>query len=162
MKKQLLFVTTPQDGLEEGFPYAMDLAGAMKEDIAVLVCQSKGLMEKFQDAMSAVTFAEVGEAETARSLVMGPPREDEGIPGIEKLRARCVEAGIGLRSYSVGLSPVDAVREFLRLKKGIDMVLLSPGITSRGKVRARDLTRLMRTASRPVVTMTRQPIPQAV
>ncbi|MGW8273325.1 MAG: hypothetical protein ACWGN7_08050 [Thermodesulfovibrionales bacterium] len=119
-------------------------------------------MEKFQDAMSAVTFAEAGEPETARSLLVGEPQEDGGIPGIDNLQRRCDAVGIRLRSYSIALSPVDAVREFLKLKKGIDMVLLSPGITSRGKVRARELTRLMRTASRPVVTMTRQPMPQTV
>jgi len=157
MKKRLLFVTTPQDGLEEGFSYAMDLATAMNEDISVLICRdNKGLREKFDNILSAITFAEVGELDTARSFVRNEPEEDSNAPGLESLKQRCDEAGIGLRSYSISLNPVEAVKEFLKQKRGVDMVLLSPGITSRGTVSTRDLTRLMRTASRPVVTMARQ------
>lgn len=156
MKKRLLFVTTPQDGLEEGFSYAMDLANAMKEDISVLICRGKGLMERFDDVLSAITFSEVGEFDTARSFLQDEPGEDSSEPGLEALRRRCDQAGIGLRSYSIAMNPVEAVKEFLKQKRGVDMVLLSPGITSRGKVKARELTRLMRTASRPVITMARQ------
>jgi len=36
------------------------------------------------------------------------------------------------------------------------MVLLSPSITDNGNVSARELNKLVRTASRPVVTMARQ------
>lgn len=162
MKKRLLFVTTPQDGLEDGFQYALDLARAMSEDISVLICRYKDFKERLDDVLSAITFAEAGEFDTARTFLSDNPTEDSTHPGIEGLKKRCDEAGIGLRTYSIALNPVDAVREFLKQKRGVDMVLLSPGITSRGKIKARDLTRLMRTASRPVVTMARQAQPLAV
>jgi ribosomal protein L31E len=56
----------------------------------------------------------------------------------------------------MGLDAISGIRKFLKEHTGIDKVVLSPAITEAGNVTSKDLNRLVRTASRPIVTMTRQ------
>ena len=56
---------------------------------------------------------------------------------------------------------VPAVSAALRSSRGVDMVILSPSITRDGNVSAKELQRLVRTASRPVVTIARNQLQTA-
>jgi hypothetical protein len=56
---------------------------------------------------------------------------------------------------------VSAVSGFLKKRTAVDMVLLSPSVTQNGNISARELQRLVRTASRPVVTITRHELQHA-
>ncbi len=155
MRKQLLFVTAQNEDFAEGFSYAIDLARAMKEDITVLFVQKKNLMERFEDMMTAITFAEAGEHETAREILAeGDIKKDnESDKKLRHLVKRCSEADINVDSHTVSMDAISAVKDFLKRKNGIDMVLLSPSITANGNVTAKELNRLVRTASKPIVTM---------
>jgi hypothetical protein len=162
-KRQLLFVTYGDENLEEGVSYAVELAKAMYEDITLLLVQKKSnLMEKLGTLMTAVSFAEADEHDTARRIMA----EDSGNGRtnghkqyehkLAELTERCRNEGIGVRVENTDLDAVSAIRAFLKSHTGIDKVVLSPVVTEAGNVTAKDLNRLVRTSSRPIVTMTRQ------
>ena len=115
----------------------------------------KSLLKRFEDLMTTVTFAEAGEHETAREIL-----SDKINGGYEKklnlLMEQCQNAGIITRVYTVALDAVSAIKDFLKEKNTVDMVLLSPRITDNENIKSSDLQKLVRTASRPVVTMARQ------
>lgn len=158
-KRQLLFVTYGDENLEEGVSYAIELAKAMYEDITLLLVQKKNnLIEKLGNLMTAVSFAEADDHETARQIMAGGSQD--GHERLERklaeLAERCKREGVQVNVQYTGLDAVSGIRTFLRDHTGIDKVVLSPVVTEAGNVTAKDLNRLVRTASRPIVTMTRQ------
>ena len=160
-KRQLLFVTYGDENLEEGVSYAIELAKAMYEDITLLLVQKKNnIMEKLGNLMTAVSFAEADDHETARQIMAGGSQD--GQERLERklaeLTERCKREGVQVIVQHTGLDAVTGIRAFLRDHTGIDKVVLSPAVTEAGNVTAKDLNRLVRMASRPIVTMTRQAI----
>ncbi|HXY53500.1 MAG TPA: hypothetical protein VEM40_02385 [Nitrospirota bacterium] len=158
-KRQLLFVTYRDENIEEGVSYAVELAKAMYEDITLLLVQKRSkLMEKLGTLMTAVSFAEADEHDTARQIMAGVTHKVHG--NYEKKLAevikKCHGEGIQVNVHSTDLDAVTGIRTFLKAHAGIDKVVLSPAVTEAGNVTTRDLNRLVRTASRPIVTMTRQ------
>ncbi len=158
-KRQLLFVTYRDENLEEGVSYAIELAKAMYEDITFLLVQKKNnLMDKLGNLMTAVSFAEADEPETARQIMAdgsadADKRYGQVMAGVMKM---CSGEGIHVNVEETDQDPVSGIRTFLKNHAGIDKVVLSPAVTGNGNVSAKDLNRLVRTASRPIVTMTRQ------
>jgi hypothetical protein len=53
---------------------------------------------------------------------------------------------------------VSGIRAYLKDHTGIDKVVLSPAVTESEVLTTKELSRLVRSASRPVVTMTRQSV----
>jgi hypothetical protein len=158
-KRQLLFVTYGDENLEEGVSYAIELAKAMYEDITLLLVQKKSnLIEKLGNLMTAVSFAEADEHDTARQIMTGSNQDgNKRYEGkLAELTKRCKREGIQVNVEHTDLDAVSSIRSFLKNHTGIDKVVLSPVITEAGNVTAKDLNRLVRTASRPIVTMTRQ------
>jgi hypothetical protein len=159
MKKQLLFVTDQHEDSADGFSYAMDLARAMKEDITILLVQKKNLIQRIEDMMVAITFAEANEHETAREILTKDPVRQAGSSAQEKLWhlvKQCHDLDIDVTVHTVSMDAVSGVKDFLKKRNGVDMVLLSPSVTANGNVTGKELNRLVRTASRPIVTMARQ------
>jgi len=154
MKRQILFVTYQNEDMEDGLSYAVDLAKAMDEGITILLVNRKKIIEKFSDVMAAVAFAEAGEHETAREI-LAERDESDSRRKLGLLMERCQESSVDVDVQAVTKDAVSAVNDFLKQKSGVDMVLLSPSITSNGEVTARELQKLVRTASRPIVTMAR-------
>jgi hypothetical protein len=159
-KRQLLFVTYRDENLEEGVSYAIELAKAMYEDITLLLVQKKqNLMDKFENLMTSVTFAEAGEHDTALQIMAGSPEApDRSAAMVAKLRKKCTKEGIALKVEDTDQDAVSGIRSYLKEHTGIDKVVLSPVITEAGNVTSKDLNRLVRTSSRPIVTMTRQAV----
>ncbi len=158
-KRQLLFVTYRDENLEEGVSYAVELAKAMYEDITLLLVQKKSnLMEKLGNLMTAVSFAEADEHDTAREIMAGGPQKGHRSyeRKLEEVLKKCHGEGIQVDVHTTDLDAVAGIRTFLKAHSGIDKVVLSPVVTEAGNVTTKDLTRLVRTASRPIVTMTRQ------
>ncbi len=158
-KRQLLFVTYHDENLDEGVSYAVELAKAMFEDITLLLVQKKAnIMEKIGTLMTAVTFAEAGEDGTARQIMAeGNQAAPEKIQKkLAEIAERCKREGIQVSVERTDLDAVSGIRAFLKSHTGIDKVVLSPVVTEAGNVTPKDLNRLVRTASRPIVTMTRQ------
>ncbi len=158
-KRQLLFVTYHDENLDEGVSYAVELAKAMFEDITLLLVQKKAnIMEKLGDLMTAVTFAEADDHETARQIMAGGSNgnKEKVRQKLAEIAERCKREGIQVDVQYTDLDAVAGIRAFLKSRTGIDKVVLSPAMTEAGNVTAKDLNRLVRTASRPIVTMTRQ------
>lgn len=154
-RKQLLFVTYHDENFEEGLSYAVDLAKVMNDGISILMIYKRTVMERFEDLMTVVTFAEAGEHRTAREMISEAYKRhnkdyEERIATVVE---RCRAAGVRVEVSTAAMDVVSAVRNFVRQNTTIDMVLLSPNITNDGKVSAKDLNHLVKTASRPVVTM---------
>jgi len=158
-KRQLLFVTYRDENLEEGVSYAIELAKAMYEDMTLLfVKKQSNLMDKLENLMTAVTFAEADEHSTARQIMTEDSRGMEEVckKELDAVMKKCTQEGIQLNVHASGLDAISGIRKFLKEQVGIDKVVLSPAITESGNVTSKDLNRLVRTASRPIVTMTRQ------
>jgi hypothetical protein len=158
-KRQLLFVTYRDENLEEGVSYAIELAKAMYEDITLLFVQKQSsLMDKLGNMMTAVSFAEAGEHDTAKQIMAEGSRSTQGVyeRELDTVVKWCLQEGIQTNVHATSLDAISGIRKFLKEHAGIDKVVLSPAITEAGNVTSKDLNRLVRTASRPIVTMTRQ------
>ncbi|GER92746.1 hypothetical protein A45J_0471 [hot springs metagenome] len=154
-KKQILFVTYHDENLESGLSYAVDLAKTMNEDISILMLYRRKVMEKFENYMAAVAFAEDGEFKTARELIMDDlKRKNESYE--EKVCLfveRCKELGVSADVNTSSNDVISAIRNLISQNTKIDMVLLSPSVTHDGHVTAKELNKLVKIASRPIVTM---------
>ena len=155
MRKQLLFVTYQNEDFDEGLVYALDLAKAMNEDLTILMTHKKHLTEKFNDLMTAVTFAEAGEHETVREI-LAEDMNEKSENKLNRILEKCQNSLVTTRVYTVALDTFPAIQDFLKSQNSVDMVLLSPSITDNGNFKSGELQRLVRTASRPIVTMSRQ------
>jgi hypothetical protein len=151
VKKHLLFVTCQNESGDDGLAYAVDLAKTLQEGLTILVVKAKKLGQRFEDIMSAVAFAEENEHETAKELARGSDAAG-AYPGmVEQCRTMGIEAGMTTAHGDL----VPAISSALKNSRAVDMVILSPSITRDGNVSAKELQRLVRTASRPVVTIAR-------
>jgi hypothetical protein len=156
-KRQLLFVTYRDENLEEGVSYAIELAKAMYEDITLLFVQKQSsLMDKLGNMMTAVSFAEAGEHDTAKQIMTSQVEKGIYEKEVDTVVRKCLHEGILANVHATNLDAISGIRKFLKEHAGIDKVVLSPAITEAGNVTSKDLNRLVRTASRPIVTMTRQ------
>ncbi len=162
-KQQLLFVTYQDEHLDEGISYAIELAKAMIEDIVVLLVRKKdALRERFEDLMAGVSFAEEGEHDTARKLLQGEERILPALDGkISEMIVASSKAGVHMEVQNTDKDVVAGIRSYLKGNTAIDKVVLSPAVTEGEVLTTRELNRLVRTASRPIVTMTRQSVQAA-
>jgi nucleotide-binding universal stress UspA family protein len=155
MKRNLLFVTSQEENCEAGLSYALDLAKMMDKGVSILLVRRNRLLGRFEAAMSAVTFAEANEHDTARQIVERARQLDEqDVPAL--LRERCSASGMAVRVYTTLQDTVSALRDFLRDDGSVELVLLSPSITEEPALSTSDFRKLLRSATRPVVTMARQ------
>ena len=158
MKRNLLFVSYRDGDFGHDLSYALELAKMTDKGMAILLVNRKRLADKFEDMMTAVTFAEAGEHATAAEIMKSSEAED-GLKS--RLEKKCQESGMAASVYSALHDAVSSLRDFLKQNSTIDMVLLSPSITENGEISSKELKRLLRTASRPIVTMTRQAVATA-
>jgi hypothetical protein len=158
-KRQLLFVTHGDGNMTEGVPYAIELAKAMDEDIMILLVQKRpDLTSKFDDLMTTVTFAEAGDHSTAKQTgsTARPGPDEDSDQELSVVVQTCLREGIQATVYTSPLGAMAGIRAFIKKQWGIDKVLLSPAITRADDISSKDIMRLVRVISRPVVTMARQ------
>jgi len=156
--KQLLFVAYHDDNLEDSISYAAELAKTMKDGIEILLLYKRKVIEKVEDMMTAIAFAEEGEHKTARELISDDYRNknEDYEKKMEELKDSCRRSGVNADVSIASMHPLSAIKNILRQNSKIDMVVLSPSITNGGTVTSKVLNRLARTASRPIVTMAKQ------
>ncbi len=150
MKRNLLFVTYRDGDFGQDLSYALDLAKMTDKGVAILLVNKKRLADRFENLMSAVTFAEAGEQDTARQIMEASEANDD-LPRM--LEEKCRQSGMATAVYTAVNDAVQSLKEFLKQNNTIDMVLLSPSITENGEISPKELKRLVKTASRPIVTM---------
>jgi len=157
MRKNLMFVTYHDKDYAEGLSYAIDLAKIMNKGITILLVHKKKLIQRLEDVMTAIAFAEAGEHETAKRIHSDSDiKTNSSDEKINLLAKRCRESGVAVSVQTAAIDIVSAVKDFLGKKTAIDMVLLSPSVTNNGNVTAKELKKLVKTASMPIVTMARQ------
>jgi hypothetical protein len=157
-KKELVFVTFCDENIvKEGLSYAIDLAKIMGEDLSILLVQKKkDFMKKFETLLTAISFAEADEHETALQVMAVDEKSPKGDRAkLARLVRMCKQEGIQLHIHSTDLDAIAGINAFLKGHSGIDKILLGPSIVEAENIKAKDLTRLARTVLRPVVTMTR-------
>jgi len=107
--------------------------------------------------MAGAAFAEAGEHETAREIACPETTAPIDYSGkITELVVKASKAGVHLSSESTEQDVIAGVRSYVKHHSEVDKVVLSPIVTESEVLTSRDLNRLVRTASRPIVTMTRQ------
>jgi len=149
-KQEILYVAYKDEPLDEGISYALYLSGLLGETLRVVLLSRSGIGRKFNNLMSAVTFAEANERDTAREMLTdgGDVRESASIQNY--VTQKCEEEGIEATVH-IGLeATVAVIMNFLRQKK-IDMVLLSPSVTESRSM----LNKVVKFSPRPVITMAR-------
>jgi hypothetical protein len=158
MKKKLLFVTYFDERPDEGLSYVIELARVMNEDLMIFLLRKRMLSGKVDDLMTAVTFAEANEPETARRTV--PEEHKKSDANLDRklvgIFGMCRESGIRVDVYSSRADAVSSIEEYLKHRNGIDIVLLGPNITDYSNLTQRKLKRLSDTVARPIVTIARQ------
>jgi len=142
---------------------ATSFAEAGEQGMAREIVEQGVVRENYQvdiigNLMTAVTFAEAGEPDTARRIMAEGAQElrKSFEEKLAELTALCAKEGIQVMVEDSRLDAVAGIKAFLKSHTGVDKVVLSPAVTSDGYVSAKELNRLVRTASRPIVTMTRQ------
>ncbi|MGD1076495.1 MAG: hypothetical protein ABR903_10535 [Thermodesulfovibrionales bacterium] len=154
-EKQLLFVTYDDENFEEGLSYAIDLAKTMHNGIALLLLCNRKVMERFNDLMTVITFAEAKEHKTARERIIEDYKKnnDDYDQKLALLKEKCEKSGVTVEVGAAAMDAVSAIKKFLKQDARIDMVLLSPNVTDQRGVTTKELNRLVKTCSRPIVTM---------
>jgi hypothetical protein len=149
-RKQLLFVAYYDENFGEVLPYALNLAKMLNEGITILLIYKRKITERFEKLMTAITFAEAGEEKTARQLMKEKIVKDEKIVSLlNKFTQKDVNVDVCTEKADV----LSAIKTFFRQKITVDMVLLSPCVTDNANMKTRELKRLVKTISRPIVTM---------
>ena len=154
MKEKILFVTKGGEDCDKGFSYALELAKALNSGIAVLVVYPRQMLSSFEDVMSAAAFAEAGDFNTVKTLLDAQEqdlRETEK-QKIGEMGARAREIAVDLVHRVASGDVAAAIKEYLKDKSGVDMVLLSPNLVGNKKIL--DLKKLMRNISKPIVNIT--------
>jgi len=153
MKEKLLFVTKGGEDCGKGFSYVLELAKALDAGVAVLTVYSKRAMETFEDVMAAAAFAEAGDVETMRELMRGQEKEikETAEKKINDFSEKCKDADIDF-SYEVKAGEaIQVIKDFLKDKPGIDMILLSPNLS--GDKKLLDIKKMLKSITKPIVTI---------
>jgi len=152
----ILFATRMGATVLDGFPYALDLARTLKQALAVLIVTGTRVSGKFEEVMMAATFAEAGDFATVREILGAEEREIEERLGGELAAARrqCEEAKVDLAIYLAGGDEVEAIRDTVKIRPGIDMVLLSPSLGA--PKTGGHLKRLLARITKPVMSISQQ------
>ncbi|MBI4683398.1 MAG: hypothetical protein HY757_09915 [Nitrospirae bacterium] len=155
MKEKLLFVTKGGEDSEDGFSYVLELAKSLNAGIEMLMVHGKQAMETYEDMMAAVAFAEAGDHETVRLLVNRQQEEIREIEAkkIEGFAEKCREQSINFSCKVESGDAISAVKDLLRSKPNIEMVLLSPNISANKKIL--DFKKMLKQITRPVVSISR-------
>lgn len=155
MKERLLFVTKGGESCDDGFSYVLELAKTLDAGVSVLVLYGKRVMDTFEDVMGAVAFAEAGEFNSVRELMDKQVRElkEVEVKKIKEMAETCKENSVDFSYQTEVGDTVNAIKDTLKSKPGIEMVLLSPSLSVNKK--AIDLKKLIKTITRPIVTINR-------
>lgn len=153
MQEKILFVTKGGEDSDNGFAYAVELAKTLNAGIAVLMVYSRHARNTFEDVMAAVAFAEAGDTETVKKLMH---EQEEGIKKItEKKIAEFIEIcgknSLSLVHHTAFDDTITAIKEFLKNRPFIDMVLLSPNLSADKK--GIDFKKLLKNITKPIVAM---------
>ncbi|MBI5741033.1 MAG: hypothetical protein HZA16_09950 [Nitrospirae bacterium] len=155
MKETLLFVTKGGEDCDNGFAYILELAKNLDAGVAMLMVWQKGMMNAYEDVMAAVAFAEAGDLDTVKELMQAQEKEirEAAEKKIGEMTEKCRENSVPFTHQTVSDDTVTAIKNYLKSRHDVDMVLLSPNLSS-GK-KGIDLKKLLKNITKPIVTISR-------
>lgn len=138
---------------DNGFTYAIELAKTLNAGIAVLMVYGRHAKDTYEDMMAAIAFAEAGDTETVRKLMH---EQEESIKKIAEGKIKefielCRKNSLSLVYQTAFDDTITAIKDFLKNRPFIDMVLLSPNLSTDKK--GIDLKKLLKNITKPVVAM---------
>jgi len=154
-KEKLLFVTEGGNDCDNGFTYILELAKTLNAGISMLMVYHEKIIETCEDAMSAVAFAEAGDLNTVKELMSSQQKniKDTAENKIREMTEKCLEDSVPFTYQIAAGDAVTSIRDFLKNRPEIDMVLLSPNLSA-GK-KCFDLKKLIKNITKPIVTISR-------
>jgi len=157
MKHKLLFVTYKDNHEDEGLSYVIELAKTLNKDLTIFLIWKKRLSKRIESVLTAATFAEADEHETARQMITWDPQKGNGNgdPKLEPFVGKCHESGIQVDIQSFQQDVFPTLKNYFKRRNGIDIVLLGPNVAGAGNITTGELKRLANTISRPIVTIAR-------
>ncbi len=157
MRERLLFVTRGGDNFEDGFSYVVELAKTLKAGVSILMVYNRRPMDAYEEFMSAAVFAEAGEFKTAKEILHEQENElkAEADKKLKELSGKYGEISNDL-NYQIFIGDaLSSIKEFLKNKPNIDMILISPSLSKSKK--EIDFKKLIKKISKPIVTIS-QPL----
>jgi hypothetical protein len=151
MKERLLFITKGGEHNDDGFSYVLELAKALNKGIAVVMVYKEKMMQ--EDVMAAVAFAEAGDLKTVEELMNGQEKaiKEAEQRRIKELTERARETSIDITCDVAVRDVAGAIKDFLKDRPNIEMVLLSPNLSEDMGFKA--VKKLLKNISKPIVTI---------
>lgn len=157
-RRNLLFVAYNNSCFDEGVPYAIELAKTLgkKQLNLLLVRDTNGLGANLVDLAASVN-GDAGKVAAAREILAeGGLEEAEFKEKLGRILEKAGEAAIEVTVHASGQDVRKAVKAAVGEGGRVDMVVLGPSLTTSGKLSPRDVNRLIKSATTPVVTIARQ------
>ena len=153
IKEKLLFVTKGGEDCDKGFTYILELAKTLNAGIAMLMVYNKRVMETYENVMAAVAFAEAGDLQTVKGLMQAQERviKETAEKKINELTEKCRENSVPFTYQITADETITAIKNFVKTRPEIDMVLLSPNLSVSKK--GVDLKKLLKNITKPIVSI---------
>lgn len=155
MNDKVLFVTRGGEDCDEGFSYVLELAKTLGAGIEVLIIYPSRMTNSFDDIMMAATYAEAGDLKTIQTMVDGEQEKFRELVAskISALVSRSQETKVDLVCHSADGDLTATIKNHLKNRPYIDMVLLSPSLSENKK--SFDIRKLLKNISKPIVNISR-------
>jgi hypothetical protein len=151
MKDKILFVTKEGETCDEGLSYVLELAKTLNADIEILIMSPAQLTTQFEDIMAAVAFAEAGDLKTMNEVMESEQCSCRALleKKISDIMKSSKESAVDLLCHLSEGDVAAAIKTFLKGRKNIGMVLLSPSLSENKK--SLDIRTLIKNISKPIV-----------
>lgn len=155
MNDKVLFVTRGGEACDEGFSYVLELAKTLGAGIEVLIIYPSRMTNSLDDIMMAATYAEAGDLKTIQAMVDEEQSSFRELVArkISALISRSEETKVDLVCHSADGDLTMTIKNHLKNRPYIDMVLLSPSLSENKK--AFDIKKLLKNISKPIVNISR-------
>ncbi len=155
MKEKILFVTKGGENCDEGFSYALELASTLNTDLTTLVIYPTQMATTFEDVMVTAAFAEAGDLNSVKDLMEQQLKgiRDEVGKKLQSIEEKCRQRQIGFLAEEAFGDVGDAIKQHLKTRPNVDMVLLSPSLSDRRKTV--DMKKLLKQVAKPIVAISR-------
>ena len=155
MKDKVLFVTRGGEECTEGFSYVVELAKTLSAGVDVLIIYPSSITNNLDDIMMAATYAEAGDFNTVHTMIESEKNEFRSLAErkMSGFISRTQEPEVDLSCSAADGDLTTTIKDYLKDRPYIDMVLLSPSLAEQKKTF--DIKKLIKNISKPIVNISR-------